>query len=65
MSTLDHSSTHVDPLDETMTLNDRVITLDSDFINFVTPRESLLLDSEDEWEPEDKCQDEDGNESES
>ena len=56
---------HVDPLDETMTLNDRVTTPDADFVNFVTPRESLLSDLEDEWEPEDKSQDEDGNKSES
>ena len=48
-----------------MTLNDRVTTPDADFVNFVTPRESLLSDLEDEWEPEDKSQDEDGNKSES
>ena len=48
-----------------MTLNDRVTTPDADFINFVTPRKSLLSDLEDEWEPEDKSHDEDGNKSES
>ena len=45
---------HADPLDETMTLNDRGTTPDADFVNFVTPRESLLSDLEDEWEQEDK-----------
>ena len=44
-----------------MTLNGRVTTPDADFVNFVTPRESPLSDSEDEWEPADESQDEDGN----